>query len=73
MKNIALQICDKLKEIAAKLKVRIEKVNEMVKDAVIAGYQNREEIYNNVLKFLNDEVLSKTCEDILATDVSNFL
>ena len=42
----------------------------MVIDAAIAGYQNKDEIYNNVIQFLKDEVLSKTCEDILAGDVS---
>lgn len=68
---LAPRVCNKLKEIAAKLKVQIAKVNEMVIDAAIAGYQNRDEIYNNVIQFLKDEVLSKTCEDILAGDLCN--
>jgi len=66
---LAPRVCDKLKDIAAKLKVRIEKVHEMVKDAVIAGFENRQEIYENVIKFLREEVLSMTCEDVLATDI----
>ena len=48
-------------------------MHEMVKDAVIAGFENRQEIYDNVIKFLRDEVLSKTCEDVLATDVCSQL
>ena len=53
--------------------MRIEKVHEMVKDAVIAGFENRQEIYENVIKFLREEVLSMTCEDVLATDVCSQL
>jgi len=66
---LAPRVCDKLKEIAAKLKVKIEKLNELVVDAVIAGYNNRQEIYDNVVSFIKEEVLSKTCEDVLATDL----
>jgi len=66
---LAPRVCDKLKSIAAKLKLKIEKLNEFVIDAVIAGYNNRNEIYENVVSFIKDEVLSKTCEDVLATDL----
>lgn len=65
---LAPRVCDKLKEIAAKLKVNIVKLNEMIVSAVVAGYQNRDDIYNNVIVFMKDEVLSTTCEDLLSAD-----
>eukprot|EP00794_Sanderia_malayensis_P004963 gene4963-5609_t len=66
---LAPRVCTKLRSIAAALKVKIEKLNEFVVDAVIAAYDRKDEIYQNVISFLKDEVLSKTCEDVLATDV----
>eukprot|EP00112_Aurelia_sp_Birch-Aquarium-sp1_P011690 Seg246.9 transcript_id=Seg246.9/GoldUCD/mRNA.D3Y31 product="hypothetical protein" protein_id=Seg246.9/GoldUCD/D3Y31 len=65
---LAPRVCDKLKDIAAKLKVEIVKLNEMIIAALVAGYQNKDEIYNNVIVFMKDEVLSTTCEDVLSAD-----
>lgn len=66
---LAPRVCTKLREIAAKLKIKAQKVNELVVDALVAGYNSRQEIYDNVIKFFREEVLSLTCEDVLNTDL----
>lgn len=70
---LAPDVCVQLRKTAGNLKVKYDKVEEAVVSAIIQGYQNRQEIYEDVLDFFRDEVLSKTCEDFLAGNLCTVL
>lgn len=59
-----------MKAIAAKLKLRAEKVDKAVREAVLKGYLTTADIIKSVKEFYENEVLTKKCEDFLPNNVS---
>ena len=73
MIDLPHKVCTKLRQIAAALKIKAEKVEEFVKAAIMEGVTRGTAIYVKVVDFMKKEVLSKTCVDFLAPRVSIFV
>ena len=55
------------------LKIQASKVEDFVRKAILEGVTTGTEIYAKVVEFMKEEVLSKTCDDFLATRVRCFM
>ena len=59
-----------MKAIAAKLKVKAEKVDKAAKEAILKGYLKTAEVIASIKDFYQQEVRSKRCEDFVSSTVS---
>ena len=64
------KICATLKEAAKKLKVKVEMVDKIVREAVAKGITKAKEIIKLVRQKIIDMATNLKCEDVLRADVS---
>jgi len=62
----AAETCDKLRKVAAMLKLKSSKVEEMVVDIVAEGSVQAKEIYAKAMEYYKKEIATKTCQDFLS-------
>merc|ERR1712121_533771 len=73
---LSAEVCDKIKEVAALMKIKMEKVMKVMKEIIAKGITKAKEIIDEIKKHffptldLNELVENKiTCEDILSDSV----
>ena len=67
--NHFLQQCTQLKNLAAKLKVKFDDLEEAIKDAYLETLGDAKALVTKVIAVLKDYALNTKCEDLLNPDV----
>lgn len=62
---LAVKVCDRFRNIATSIKLKANVIEEAIKDAYSKGITKAEEVKASVEKFLEKEILSKSCEDLV--------
>lgn len=67
------EYCEKLRKVAALLKVKASKVEELVIEAVAEGSVLAKDIYVKAMEYYKKEIKTKTCEDFISSSNCNKL
>uniref|UniRef100_A0A7M5WWV0 Uncharacterized protein n=1 Tax=Clytia hemisphaerica TaxID=252671 RepID=A0A7M5WWV0_9CNID len=65
--------CQKLRKVAAFMKLNAEKVEEFVRKAVAEGAVQAADIYAKAMEYYKNEIKTKKCEDLLSVSQCTYL